>query len=403
MATENKGYNSPLIEYSLGGSRYSTERDEIAQLDYVSSILSRSNMHRATIPGFSEVLDSKGKITFKFGWTGGNLSAAHQAWLYGSDYFFDSPDVPDAIITGSDYSLNINRGEKNRGFTKKKISDIVRQIASDNGLEAVVEDTVGVYTVRQIWLSDVAFIKKVLLPKAVSAKNKRADYDVYIDYKGRLHFHTPDYQNQIYKKYVIGTVDVREFRLTFHGEISNALGGLETRMHGYDPFEKEVLKFVANDASTKEKELLGEKTTMLDLPRGATTGRYYHEVDETKQEVENSARARWYRAHRIRYTGVLKILGDPNLEAGEVVSVIVPLPNGEYHHSSGRYLVQVAHHMVTRGKGYFTTLYLARNGLLEGDTTLKGTKRKGILERAKGAIIKEAKRQLLGPFARLFE
>ena len=402
MPENNKGYNSPLIEYSMGGSRYSTEKDEIAQLDYVSSILSRSNMHRITIPNFTGVLDSKDKITFKFGWTGGNLCDAHVAWLYGSDFFFDSPDIPDAIVTGCDYSLNINRGEKNRGFTKKKMSDIVREIASDNGLEPVVEDTVGVYTVRQIWMSDIAFIKKVLLPKAVSAKNKRGDYDIYIDYKGRLHFHTPDYQNQVYKKYVLGTQDVREFRLTFHGEISNALGGLETKIHGYDPFEKEVLSFVANDGSTGEKELLGIKTTMLDLPRGVQTGRYYHEVDETKQEVENTARARWYRAHRIRYTALLKILGDPNLEAGEVVSVIVPLPNGEDHYSSGRYLVQVAHHAVTRGKGYFTFLYLARNGLLEGDTTLKGTKRKGILERAKGAIVKEAKRQLLGPFARFF-
>ena len=75
---------------------------------------------------------------------------------------------------------------------KGTIADIVSAIASENGMESVVEPTDGEFILFQSFLDDTAFLRDRLLKRAIN-KAGRGGYFLFIK-DNVLHFHTPDYQ-----------------------------------------------------------------------------------------------------------------------------------------------------------------------------------------------------------------
>ena len=76
---------------------------------------------------------------------------------------------------------------------KGKISDIVAEIATENGLASVVEPTDGTFMLYPSYVSDTRFIKERLRKRAITPKG-RAGFFFFVK-DNVLHFHTPDYQS----------------------------------------------------------------------------------------------------------------------------------------------------------------------------------------------------------------
>lgn len=63
--------------------------------------------------------------------------------------------------------------------------------------------------------------------------------------------------------------------------------------------------------------------------------------------------------HTIPYEGVLTIIGDPSINVGDTIRILVPTSTGDLHYSSGIYFVQSVVDSITSGK-YYTVLNVVR-------------------------------------------
>jgi hypothetical protein len=388
----SKNFIPAFLEYKIGKLRLSMENG-IHGFEYVSTINSEANTHKLLLShsDYKELdireLQKNNQIQFSFGYAGGTISDVHQHWL--TDYSMNFLGLGINLeIVGCDQSLRMNRNTNSRSFSKMKISDMVRRIASDNKVEARVEETEGLYTILQIWLSDMQFIKQCLIPRAMSA-NGRADYDIYFDHTGILHFHTPEYSNHIFRRYIYGEDShIHELKISFQGELTNALGGLSCKAFGYDPLEKKSLEFTATLDNTTEKELLGDRTFLTETKN---TGRYFHQTQsENLNATKVEAKSQWYRAQRSRYHASMICRGDPLLEAGKVISLLISTSPGGCHALSGRYLVQEVRHLIT-ASGYINKIFMVRNGVLDGEKNIPGIKRTNLVEDHEQVIVKESR------------
>ena len=376
--------DTPIVQYRLGDIDVNSF-SIFEYFEYTDSISTTANPHRMVMFDTDSdtieketIFKGNDNISFEFGWADGDISGTINARVIELAPVFTTEGVSLHVI-GADLSLFINRGVKSRAFANKTVSDVVRQIAAEHGSrDPVIEATSGALTLRQFQESDIQFIKNRLLRRAVSASSKRGDYNFYLDRNNEFHFHTPDYTTKIYDTYTFGNTDqfnVISFSTRFNGELVNALGGLDINATGYDSNEKRELRVQINNAKTPEKELLGNKTTLTDLPTGAQFGRYYPVPFQNQSEVEAWARSHWYMAQRVRNTARMEVIGDPNLQAGNQIEVKVVNVNSTLHYASGRYLVETAKHIIQRGKGYRTHLILSRNGGQAGDEDLIGVRR----------------------------
>lgn len=245
---------------------------------------------------------------------------------------------------------------------KGKISAIVQQIATENGLEAVIEPTStgGVYT--QNFLSDADFILDRMLPRAVSVKGA-AQYVVYIR-DNVLHFHSPDYQARLWpvdyhasSAYEVASAEHTQKLYT------NGVAGVRLLVH--DPYTGETREV----ASDPEKTLRLAETLhpAAMLPNGALN-RPYHlsqnepsEVSAIAQNVYDTARSS---AHRIS----ISLTGFSTIAVGDFVDLVynqkiqaAPL--------AGLYLVEQATHALLDGALTSTfTLQRGETGRLHTDT-----------------------------------
>jgi len=390
----------PVLEYRIGDQDVISPASVVESFEF-SSVISPpgADVHQVTIAnpqfqGFNaQRIQERQEISFRFGWAGEiDRAPIRRALLVDYDVVFEGRSSR-LTITGADKSVEINRGTRNQAYVEKPISSIVQEIAGRNGVSADIEETRGAYTLRQVWISDIQFITRVLLPKAISAKTGRGDYDLYFDGKGVLHFHPPKLGNQVYKKYTLsdGGGPISKFRVFFRGEYSNAAGGLSTTAFGYDPFEKRTLQFTARDTTTREKDPQGTKSFLFSLPRAATDGRFLHNgYPITQSGVENEAKAQFYAAHRKRYGAVAVMTGDPFIEPGKQVSIQIPTDaGGRFHLLSGRYLVEGVRHLIDADK-FVSVLSLTKSAAADGEETVSGVRPGVIQEEVTSATVREA-------------
>jgi len=397
MAITHKPLSPPLIQYRIGDIKLVSAGDVVKKFTFSRDILTGADRHRIEIiaPRFQGInlarIHREVPLVFRFGYAGGPVSEVIKHRMIDFDIDISS-DGTIISITGGDSSLLVNRGTRNKGYLGKKISEIVEELARENRLKFDIEETKGTYTLRQVWKSDMQFIKQILLPRAVSARSGRADYDCFFE-GNVLHFHPPRYTNEVYKKYVLasgeGSHKIKRFHLSFRGELSNAQGGLISRVDGYNPFTKEPLSFTATDENT-EKEILGPKTILMDSP--TRESRYYTQAAHSDFEVENEAKARWMKAHRARYSGWMEVEGDPLLKDGDTLAISVPADDKSNYVISGRYLMQGVTHVISN-KTYQSIISIVRNGILDGEHELQGTKRKNLRERD-SRVVKQRVREI---------
>lgn len=382
----------PFVSYTIGGINALAAK-VVSSFVYQETATAHHASHLLTftdpVVDAKEDLILRGKddVTIQFGWRGpssalpASTPKVARVLTYKTRLELNASKV---VVYGSDPSTLINEDVKCRAFSNMKISDMVTQIANENGFIPFVDATDnGNLTFRQIWLSDMQFIKYILLPRA-RADTGRAEYEFYIRDGKELHFRNAAYAANISKKYVYGNAvgDVIDFISGYHGPAAAHLGGGKMTATGYDISNKKLLSVNVSAGDTPEKEVLGAKT-----PQSfAQIGRYFALPFRTQDEVQDWASHRYYTASKLNNSAVLKLVGDPEVHAGDIIDFEYYKPfTGEPHQSSGRYKVMKAIHEISYGTdsdaGYTTTLLLVRRDTKKGDQPSVGVKRVPKLEK----------------------
>ena len=386
--------NSFKLIYTVNGVELTdiSQKFGVNQFTHTSDIYGTAETHYIKIadPSFdiAEKLYLFGgeSIEYQYGYSGGQLSSRKTATVF---KYYPEFTANGAIlhIIGCDDRIKAHIGVKNRSFSQLRRSDIVRRIAAENNLTPVVEDTIGNDTFSQLWTSDMQFLLDEVLPGSISASTGRGDYFLYIEDGNILHYHTPDYKPNVYRRFTVGRDgDIIRFVPSFCPDLSAALGGDQLCGIGYDPLNKVRLKFIAEDNTTGEKELAGRRTKINPKPQLADFKRVFIDTSDNIFEVTAETKYRYYTALQVKYMAELYYQGDPNVKVGTIVEVLVPKPNGGMHYSSGKYLVHGVYNTMTDAGSFLTKLILSRNSAIEGDEELNGIIRRVTVPQAQSPI-----------------
>lgn len=225
-----------------------------------------------------------------------------------------------------------------------KISDIVRQIASRNGIsDSVIEPTVGEGLWIQSFVDDADFVRKRLVPRAVNDKG-RGCYNFYVQ-DNALHFHSPDYQ--------AGLKDVtyyssNNFGLTQLDESQNMLeaGASSVRLIVYDPYTG-TMGEVPSDPTKALR--LGNVMPPLSTIPGSDLNLPFHLSTNTIIEARNIAQSIYENA-RAQMLGLrLDIARSIFLRVGDLVRISINPRGGRNTVWSGIYQVTDAGYIIQSG------------------------------------------------------
>lgn len=148
------------------------------------------------------------------------------------------------VFATSDDLVRMERSNKVLA-RKGTIAEIVKAIAAENKLDSVVEATDGKFMLYQCFVDDTRFIRKRLLPRAVTAKGRGGFYFYIRD--NVLHFHTPDYQTDVQQMNyydVMGTALIVEDISQNPTLWDSGIAGL--RVIAQDPYTAETQEIESN-------------------------------------------------------------------------------------------------------------------------------------------------------------
>jgi len=236
------------------------------------------------------------------------------------------------------------------------ISNIVKEIISDCGLEAKVEQTEGKYKIACGWDRAGPFICKYLMPLAYSSKGN--DWALTIE-DGRKAIFAPveiggarwkftDFR-EAHKESQWITLFLPELRKSTLLRPWRGDGLVEVR--SYSPGSAVLSKFKANESNVGFRYLQGGK------PRPANKSElvkpsFFHEGVNTKvsdqTQVMHEAKTRWSLDARglYRLNGLVKF--DPTVRVGDICRVVIS------HNKFGTHVSSTGLYLLNRMESYFT-------------------------------------------------
>lgn len=269
--------------------------------------------------------------------------------------------------------IKLNQKDKQRSFNDE-ISNIVSQIAQENGLKADVDktDIKGVF--RQLNQTDYDFIRKVLLPKANSTQN---DSPFFFWIEGDTLYFKQLKTDKPKHKFVLPhdvNEDITAPVLSFSPEfnvMSGIFAGDKVKVKKLDPLKKEFSEEVIDNSSMSKRVVLGEKKTLTgsEKIRVAAHG-------NTKNEEVARYKNMWSKLSDFPVKATLEILGNPFIKQNEIAEVLVYITNQKtkevnlYHHS-GNYFIKSVKHNISAGS-FKTSLEMIKNAGIEGQEQAKG-------------------------------
>lgn len=246
---------------------------------------------------------------------------------------------------------------------KGKISDMVQAIASEMGVEAVVEPTMGTYSYIQVNESDVEFINRRLIHRAVNDKG-RGQYMLYIR-DNVLHFHTPDYQSTI-KEFIYYDTPFKGMVQTDRSQQLWDMGVSGTRLIAYDPYTGQTTE-VLNDP---EKYLrLADGIYRLDKVANGTQTLVYHLSTNTPDEATSIAQNVYTFGRAETFRVEIDVARSINYQIGDILQfVLTPRPE-KASPWSGYYIITGVTRTVR--KESLQTVYTVQRGeIIREQTTI---------------------------------
>lgn len=269
-------------------------------------------------------------------------------------------------------SIVMNRIVQCRSFENKKVSDIVKSIANENGFsgrQLHVDDTGETFeTITQARMTDAQFIRRWA---------SRVGFEFYVDFDG-FHFHERRLSEQPIRVLRYFTDDRGDFigDPSIENDITAKPG--KVKVKGRDPLKKKDHNAEASNSTDTERDSLTEITDVIDpetrttFERETTVGSETTEVtaDATEESAKKRAKAKFRRVQQVAVKMNANIVGDPLLFAKTVVQV-----EGMGKRLSVKYWVtEITHDLAA--SGYVCDLKLVSDG--HGGHSTKSTKAVGL-------------------------
>ena len=253
-------------------------------------------------------------------------------------------------------SSQMNRQAKTRRWEQVTRSDVVREVAKENGYEgdfADVEDTGEVFDViNQAAETDARFLRRLAV---------REGFQFYVDLGG-LHWHkrrqraAPSHVFTYYADPYRGDV----LDVNVESNLVKRVGRVAVK--GRDPLRKTTLGATGTSENVS-RATLGDTVEVVDPETGRThleqrnaTASVHPTSAATAGRAGREAAARFRRAERSTIKLTLQVVGDPTVRAKSIVEV-----RNVSELLSGKYYVTEAKHTIA-GSGYACDLKLTRDG-----------------------------------------
>lgn len=298
-------------------------------------------------------LNQDGKITY------GAWRSADPNYVY----FRYSPSALELWINGTGLGWRMTQQCSKGIFQEQRISEMVKWLATQNGLRADVTKTKGQLTRYQCEMNDAEFIRQVCLPNAVDAAGQ-ADYRYYIKNGNTVVFGPPKIsQGEDLDTFTLQTnpysldpngiqvLDV-EYRKIMTG--SNSL-----ELRGFDKLDKQPSLFEANWNTVKFRKLAEKKPAHSGGP-----SRIEHtvgpDIDFNRAVgVKERASATWSVKDEKLFRTSVTIRPRLDVEIGKTLKLVVERPKEGAAFPTGRWLIYGMMTWRSAGRGQ-TTLLLER-------------------------------------------
>lgn len=259
-------------------------------------------------------------------------------------------------LSTADRLYTLNRATKIVA-RKGTISSMVQQIASDAGLDAVIEATKDSFSYVQVNESDVEFVRRRLLSRAINDKG-RGLYSFYIK-DNVLHFHSPDYQSSLRKLSYFEAPHQSMVQIDRSQQLWDA-GVSGTRIITYDPYTGDS-KEIASDPE-KYLRMANGVYKLNNVKNGSQTLCYHL---STNQPSESSAIGQNYYSEGRSDTFEIRVSLSKSITVriGDLLQFILAPTPEKTSPWSGYYVVSA----ITREieKQSMSTVYTLKRGEIE--------------------------------------
>lgn len=245
------------------------------------------------------------------------------------------------LLISADRLDTISRQSEKTRARQGKISDIVSAIASENGLESVVEPTKS--TDNELYIQsfedDVTFIKTRLLPKAVNEKG-RGNYRLFVQ-DNVLHFHSPDFKTDVKALNYFGNSGAISLRYVDVSQVNSHSGAAGVDVVVADPYTGG-----ATQVSSKVTNVLNYAQVTPDFTQtpGAVIHIRRHEGSNRLDELKNLGQSTFEAAYSRMFKIELTVTKMPYLRLNDTLNVIIAPSPTSISPWSGYYNVTEAYH-----------------------------------------------------------
>ena len=316
---------------------------------------------------------AKNPCKLRWGYLAGNVEhwgEWRKLLMNGGRFHYKSGSLR-ASVQATDIGIRLRENCSERVFKDMTISDMVSKIAEGVGLTADVEPTEGKYTLYTCTLDDGAFLRYELLPRAVSSKDGRTDYYLYVKNGDTLVFKPPDFGASDYTFRLAptpgreGTTAIAALGVDYRRVYLPLDGSLSTMARGFDPLKKVPVFWKADDDSVSYRVLADAKPPAPKKPSTIMPLVEPHPDQFESKNVENRAKSTWSRELHGLFRIALRILPLPEAKVASTVDLEIEDSSGNEHFLGGNYFVYAIRHVI-RPKVYNTVLYLERRTTKNG-------------------------------------
>ena len=250
----------------------------------------------------------------------------------------------------------IDRSSKTRAH-RGSISDIIKKIASENGLsDTVIEATQGEAIWIQSYEGDFEFARKRLVARARSQRG-RGNYYLYVR-DNALHFHTVEYQTTI-KDFDYYLSPATRLDATDAAQAKIDAGSAGVRVVYHDPYSGES-KEINSDPNKAIR--MANSIPRLDKIAGAQRNIREHRIQIRDEEAGSTALAQ--NAYEMARAECFQIKMQTSktffLRPGELIRLNIDPSAENTSVWSGVYLIATAQHIIDKGE--LNSVYVLQRG-----------------------------------------
>jgi hypothetical protein len=253
--------------------------------------------------------------------------------------------APELLVLAEDRLQDLRMTRRTRTFENISDTDLVKQVASQHGLQAQVNGSGPTHKVlAQVNQSDLAFLRE---------RARAVDAELWIEGTTLK----MDARNARASSSFTLTIGLGLFECSIAADLAGQVSGFAVT--GWDTSAKQGITHRATD-STISGELDGKQSgsTVLGQALGTRNQQIVHLTPVTTQEAQAHAEAQYRRAARRFVSGVGLAEGDARIRVGAKVELrgVGPLFEGKYHVTRSR-------HQFDGRQGFRTHFAVERPGI----------------------------------------